>query len=150
MGEIRALSQDECGRLLKVVETNRSPFRKLRDRAIVVTFLLTGARLREILQLDKGDIDLHQSTIRLHRKGRDVNVLPLAQGVWSYAVRLDSGFLQISLHEIPNRPARDPVIPACVVLKLVAFALVMLWLECIVGASSVEVIFRHSASRRSA
>jgi len=46
MGEIRALSQDECGRLLKVVETNRSPFRKLRDRAIIVTFLLTGARLR--------------------------------------------------------------------------------------------------------
>ena len=26
MGEIRALSQDECGRLLRVVETNRSPF----------------------------------------------------------------------------------------------------------------------------
>jgi site-specific recombinase XerD len=78
MGEIRALSQDECGRLLRIVETNRSPFRKLRDRAIVVTFLLTGARLREIVQLDKGDIDLHQSTIRLHRKGGEVNVLPLA------------------------------------------------------------------------
>lgn len=78
VGEIRALSQDECGRLLRVVETNRSPFRKLRDRAIVVTFLLTGARLREIVQLDKGDVDLHQSTIRLHRKGGEVNVLPLA------------------------------------------------------------------------
>jgi len=78
MGEIRALSQDECGRLLRAVEANRSPFRKLRDRAIVVTFLLTGARLREIVQLDKGDINLHQSTIRLHRKGGEVNVLPLA------------------------------------------------------------------------
>lgn len=78
LGEIRALSQDECGRLIKVVETNRSPFRKLRDRAIIVTFLLTGARLREIAQLDKADIDLHQSTIRLHRKGGDINILPLA------------------------------------------------------------------------
>jgi integrase/recombinase XerC len=78
MGEISALSHDECGRLLRVIETNRSPFRKLRDRAILVTFLLTGARLREIVQLDKGDIDLHQSTIRLHRKGGEVNVLPLA------------------------------------------------------------------------
>jgi site-specific recombinase XerD len=58
MGEIRALSQDECGRLLRIIEMNRSPFRKLRDRAIVVTFLLTGVRLREIVQLDKGDIDL--------------------------------------------------------------------------------------------
>jgi integrase/recombinase XerD len=78
MGEIRALSQDECGRLLRVVETNRSPFRKIRDRAIIVTFLLTGARLREIVQLDKADIDLHQSTLRLHRKGGDINILPLA------------------------------------------------------------------------
>jgi site-specific recombinase XerD len=58
MGEIRALSQDECGRLLRVVETNPSPFRKFRDRAIIVTFLLTGARLREIVRLDKSDIDL--------------------------------------------------------------------------------------------
>lgn len=81
MGEIRALSQDECGRLLRVVEANRSPFRRLRDRAIVVTFLLTGARLREIVQLDKGDVDLHQSTIRLHRKGGEVNALPLADSV---------------------------------------------------------------------
>jgi site-specific recombinase XerD len=72
------LSQDECGRLLRIVETNRSPFRKLRDKAIVVTFLLTGARLREIVHLDKADIDLHQSTIRLHRKGGEINVLPLA------------------------------------------------------------------------
>jgi site-specific recombinase XerD len=44
MSEIRALSQDECVR--------RSPFRKLRDRTIIVMFLLTGARLREIVQLD--------------------------------------------------------------------------------------------------
>jgi integrase len=36
---------------------------------MIVTFLLTGARLREIVHLDRGDIDLHQSTIRLHRKG---------------------------------------------------------------------------------
>jgi integrase len=36
--------------------------------AMIVTFLLTGARLREIVKLDKGDIDLHQGTIRLHRK----------------------------------------------------------------------------------
>jgi len=45
---------------------------------MLVTFLLTGARLREIVHLDKADVDLHQSTIRLHRKGGEVNVLPLA------------------------------------------------------------------------
>ena len=78
MGEVRALSLDECGRLLRVVGTNPSPFREVRDRALIVTFLHTGARLREIVQVDKGDIDLHQGTIRLHRKGGEINVLPLA------------------------------------------------------------------------
>ena len=78
MGEVRALSQDECGRLLRVVGANPSPFRKVRDMAMIMTFLLTGARLREIVHLDRGDIDLHQSTIRLHRKGGEVNILPLA------------------------------------------------------------------------
>src|SRR5437660_1540122 len=46
--------------------------------AMIVTFLLTGARLREIVKLDRGDIDLHQGTIRLHRKGGEVNILLLA------------------------------------------------------------------------
>ena len=78
MGEVRALSQDECGRLLRVVGANPSPFRKVRDMAMIMTFLLTGARLREIVHLDRGDIDLHQSTIWLHRKGGEVNILPLA------------------------------------------------------------------------
>ena len=77
MGEICALSHDECGRLLRVIETNGKPFRKLRDRAIVVTYVSTGARLREIVQLDKADSDFHQATIRLHRKGGEVNILPL-------------------------------------------------------------------------
>jgi site-specific recombinase XerD len=45
---------------------------------MIVTFLLTGARLREIVHLDKSAIDLYQSTIRLHRKGGEVNILPLA------------------------------------------------------------------------
>ena len=71
MGEIRALSQDECCRLLRALIEESG------DRAMIFTFLLTGARLREIVQLDRGDVDLHQSTIRLHRKGGEINILPL-------------------------------------------------------------------------
>jgi site-specific recombinase XerD len=78
MGEVRALSHDECDRLLRIVATNPSSFRKVRDRAMIMTFLLTGARLREVVHLDKSDINLYQSTIRLHRKGGEVNILPLA------------------------------------------------------------------------
>ncbi len=77
-GEIRSLSTEECSRLLRAVESNPSPFRRARDRALLTTFLLTGARLRETVQLDRGDIDLRQGTIRLHRKGGEVHVLPLA------------------------------------------------------------------------
>lgn len=38
MGEVRALFHDECNRLLRVVATNPSPFLKVRDRAMIVTF----------------------------------------------------------------------------------------------------------------
>ena len=76
---------------------NRSPFRKLRDKAIIVTFLLTGARLREIVQLDKADIDLHQSTIRLHRKGGEINILPLA----------DSAKIELKAY-LKQRQAQEP------------------------------------------
>jgi len=75
---MRSLSQDECKRLLHAVESNPSPFRRIRDRALLITFLLTGARLGELVQLDIGDIDLHQGTIRLLRKGGETHMLPLA------------------------------------------------------------------------
>jgi integrase/recombinase XerD len=94
LGEVRALSHDECDRLLRIVATNPSPFRKVRDRAMIMTFLLTGARLREIVHLDKADIDLYQSTIRLHRKGGEVNILPLA----------DSAKMEIKAYLKQRRP----------------------------------------------
>jgi integrase/recombinase XerD len=77
-GEMRSLSEDECQRLLHAVESNPSPFRRTRDRALLSTFLLTGARLGELVRLDIGDIDLCQGTIRLLRKGGETHILPLA------------------------------------------------------------------------
>ncbi len=66
--EMRSLSEDECKRLLHAVESNPSPFRRIRDRALLTTFLLTGARLGEVVGLDVGDIDLRQA--RPHRRSR--------------------------------------------------------------------------------
>ncbi len=77
-GEMRSLSEDECKRLLHAVESSPSPFRRIRDRALLTTFLLTGARLGEVVHLDIGDIDLRQGTIRLLRKGGETHMLPLA------------------------------------------------------------------------
>ena len=77
-GEMRSLSEDECKRVLQAVESNPSPFRRIRDQALLATFLLTGARLGELVRLDIGDIDLRQGTIRLLRKGGEIHMLPLA------------------------------------------------------------------------
>ncbi len=78
IGEIYALSQEDCTGLLQAIDDNPSPFRKARDRAIITTFLLTGARLLEIVRLDREDVDLREGTIRLRRKGGEVQTLPLA------------------------------------------------------------------------
>src|SRR5262245_58572593 len=97
---------------------------------MIVTFLLTGARLREIVQLDRGDIDLSQGTIRLHRKCGEVNILPLAdsaktelkaylsrggrgagQGHYSYLAAIEesrvgrSGIWLRNISKIPNKNA---------------------------------------------
>jgi len=77
-GEMRSLSEDECKRLLHAVASNPSPFRGIRDRALLTSFLLTGARLGDLVQLDIGDIDLRQGTIRLLGKGGETHMLPLA------------------------------------------------------------------------
>lgn len=50
LAEVHALSREDCERLLSMVGTNRSPFRKIRDRAMIVTFLSTGAKQGEIVR----------------------------------------------------------------------------------------------------
>jgi integrase/recombinase XerC len=79
--EIRSLSVNECQRLLGAPESDPCSFRRARDRALLMTFLMTGARLREVVKLDTGDLDLRQNTIRLHRKGGEVHVFPLAEAI---------------------------------------------------------------------
>ncbi len=76
--DIRSLSTHECHRLVMATMSDRSAFRQARDHALLTIFLLTGARLREVVALDLRDVDLRQSTIRLHRKGGEVHVMPLA------------------------------------------------------------------------
>jgi integrase len=101
MGEIRALSQDECCHLLRVVGTNSSPFRRVRDRAMIFTFPLTGARLREIVQLDRADVDLHQSTIRLHRKGGEIK----CSAAGRHGKDRDQGLPKTQAQEEPGKSA---------------------------------------------
>jgi integrase/recombinase XerC len=78
------IQEDEYRALLKGATHHKDPFIVLRDQALVATFLGTGARVSELIQTDKRDIDIHAKRIRLHRKGGDIQTLPLSDDVISY------------------------------------------------------------------
>lgn len=65
---LRVLTPDQVVALLKAC--NRSTWTGIRNRAIVLTFVDTGLRLKEVIGLDVGDIDLVGHRIRVrHAKG---------------------------------------------------------------------------------
>ena len=78
------LQDDEYRALLKGAKHHPDPFIVLRDQAMIATFLGTGARVSELIQADKSDVDIHAKRIRLHRKGGDIQTLPLSDDVISY------------------------------------------------------------------
>ena len=74
------LQEDEYRALPKGATHHPDPFIVLRDQALVATFLATGARVSELIHADRKDVDVHAKRIRLHRKGGDVQTLPLRIG----------------------------------------------------------------------
>lgn len=78
------LQQNEYRALLKGATHHTSPFIVLRDQALLATFLGTGARVSELINVDVKDLDKQAKRIRLHRKGGDVQSLPLSGGVVSF------------------------------------------------------------------
>jgi len=78
------LQEREYHALLKGATHHPNPFIALRDQALLATFLGTGARVSELIHVDLRDLDIRAKRIRLHRKGGDVQTLPLSDGVVSY------------------------------------------------------------------
>jgi integrase/recombinase XerC len=64
----RFLSGEEIGRLLGAPEANAPG--GLRDRAILELMYSAGLRVRELVTLDDGDLDLEDGTVRVRGKGR--------------------------------------------------------------------------------
>jgi len=64
----RFLTSDEIGRLLAAPKPGRAG--GLRDRAILELMYSSGVRVRELVSLDDGDLDLRGGTIRVRGKGR--------------------------------------------------------------------------------
>ena len=78
------LQQDEYRALLRGATHHPNPFIVLRDQALLATFLGTGARVSELIHVDLKDLDIRAKRIRLHRKGGDVQTLPLSDEVITF------------------------------------------------------------------
>ncbi len=72
------LSEEEYIRLVKTTQRCKNAFQAKRDHAIISLFLATGARLSELIGLDTRDVDFKQKSIKLLRKGGEVQTLPLS------------------------------------------------------------------------
>jgi len=75
LGIPKALTEDEVEALLGAVigDTPRS----LRDRAIVETLYATGARISELVGLDRRDLDLDDGLVRVLGKGSKERIVPV-------------------------------------------------------------------------
>jgi len=70
------LSEQEYKRLLRTVQKNATRYFKLRDTAIVTMFLGMGLRLSELVELNIGNINFDDGTIKVTRKGNHERILP--------------------------------------------------------------------------
>jgi site-specific recombinase XerD len=70
------LSEQELDKLLKAVQKDKSIYRK-RNEIIVRTLAETGIRLNELTNIDIGNIDTKEKTIRILRKGNIEQTLPI-------------------------------------------------------------------------
>jgi integrase/recombinase XerC len=70
------LTEQEYKRLLRTVQKNATKYFKPRDTAIVTMFLGMGLRLSELVELDVGNINFDDGTIKVTRKGNHERILP--------------------------------------------------------------------------
>jgi len=76
------LSEDECRRLMEAAGNQQCQFNAIRDKAVLMLMVFTGARRSEVLDLGWRDLDLDQQTVRFSAaKGDRTRVLPLAHEV---------------------------------------------------------------------
>ncbi|MEX5214281.1 MAG: tyrosine recombinase XerC [Nitrospiraceae bacterium] len=71
----RVLTKDDAGVLMELPQGNTSLAR--RDRAILETLYSTGARVSELVRLNREDLDLVNGLARLSGKGRKERIVPI-------------------------------------------------------------------------
>ena len=71
------LTEQEYRRLLRIVQKNATKYFRARDTAIVTLLLGMGLRLSEAVELDVGNINFDDGTIKVTRKGNHERILPV-------------------------------------------------------------------------
>lgn len=75
--EAAYLTEKQVKHLLDITEKTSPRGSYWRDYAIILTFVYAGLRLSELVMLNVGDVDLEDGGIKLNRKGRKIDFLPL-------------------------------------------------------------------------
>ncbi len=104
----QVLSTEEIGRLLNAFDRRRASGK--RDYAITRCLLDLGLRRAEVAQLRLEDVDWHAGTVRIHAKGKRLDVLPLPAATGrAITAYLQDGRPQTSRREIfvRHRPPLD-------------------------------------------
>jgi len=74
------LNAGELRALLKAALSQRTAFCAFRDYAIMATFIYTGVRRGELLNLRLGDVDAEAKALRVERgKGRKTRIIPMVE-----------------------------------------------------------------------
>lgn len=119
----QALSAEEIGRLLDAFDRRRASGK--RDYAITRCLLDLGLRRAEVAQLRLEDVDWHTGTVRVHAKGKRLDVLPLPAATGqAIAAYLQDGRPQTSRREIfvRHRPPLDAPADPDIVRNAVRYA----------------------------
>ena len=75
------LTEQEYKRLLRTVQKNATKYFRTRDMAIITMLLGMGLRLSELVELDVGNVNFEDGTIKVTRKGNHERILPANDGV---------------------------------------------------------------------
>ncbi|SHJ80047.1 tyrosine-type recombinase/integrase [Paramaledivibacter caminithermalis] len=108
------LSETEIEQLLKMPE-KLSPENALRNKVILMMFLMTGMRRQELLALDWEDIDFGEKMITVkHAKGKKQRIIPITEPLlselWKYLqTRLPITNHAVFISQYGNRLSATPL-----------------------------------------
>lgn len=88
----RVLTKDDAGVLMEMPEGDTALAR--RDRAILETLYSTGARVSELVRLNREDLDLVNGLVRLSGKGRKERIVPIGQVAIDAIAQYEAGELR--------------------------------------------------------